>query len=352
MKDAQKKSMRNFLFVFVVMFMFFIGETLYSAENNYNVGLDHVETSIQPENIKMHMMVWYPTSNITQMTKVGLFEINVARNAEIEHGDRSLVLISHGDGGSHLGHRDTAHYLAKKGFIVVTILHPHNNYTDNAAEGTHQNWVDRPRHMSKAIDTLLEHDKFKAVTNHNSIAVVGYYTGAYTALAIAGGIADTSNIRAHCQNNTDDFRFCKNYGMYSKTEREKGNTVIKNPGDKRIKALVLMAPVGVLFKDKKSLSNVKIPVRIYRAQKDQILSYPYHAAFIKENLPLPPEYIVVKNAGHHSFISPLPDYMKSKAGEIGIDPEGFDRNYFHERMNREIANFLLQTLGAKNRVTP
>jgi len=347
MKESQKKIIRNFVPVFVVMFMFFIGDTLHGAENNYNVGLDHVETLIQPENIKMHMMVWYPTSDITQMTKVGPFKINVARNAEIEQGNRSLVIISHGDGGSHLGHRDTAHHLAKRGFIVVTILHPHNNYTDNAAEGTQQNWVDRPRHVSKAIDTLLKHGKFRAIINNNSIAVVGYSAGAYTALASAGGIADPSNIRSHCQNNTDDLRFCRIYWMYSKTKKEKENTVIKNAGDKRIKAIVLMAPIGVLFKDKESLSNVKIPVRIYRAQKDEILRYPYHAAFIKENLPLPPEYIVVKNAGHHSFMSPIPDYMKSKAGEIGIDPEGFDRNDFHKRMNQEIADFLLQTLRTK-----
>ncbi len=105
-----------------------------------------------------------------------------------------------------------------------------------------------------------------------------------------------------------------------------------------------MAPVGVLFTDRQSLSNVKVPVRIYRAEKDEVLHYPYHAEFIRENLPISPDYIVVKNAGHHSFISPIPDYMKSQVGNIGIDPKGFNRWDFHVRMNQEIANFLSRTL--------
>jgi hypothetical protein len=62
----------------------------------------------------MQMMVWYPTSDITQMTKVGPFEINVGRNAEIEKGRRSLVIISHGDGGSYLGHRDNFVFLTNR----------------------------------------------------------------------------------------------------------------------------------------------------------------------------------------------------------------------------------------------
>ncbi len=341
------KITQNFLPVFVMMVICFTGASLYGAENNYNVGLDHVETSIQPENTIMHMMVWYPTSDITRLTKVGPFEIDVTRNAEIESGRRSMVVISHGDGGSHLGHRDTALHLARKGFIVVTVLHPHNNYTDNSAEGTHQNWVNRPRHISNAIDTLLKNGKFREAINDNNIAIVGYSAGAYTALVSAGAIADSSNIYTHCKKNTDDFRLCMNYGAYSRSKIEKGNTVIKNSGDKRIKALVLMAPLGVLFSDRESLSNVKIPVRIYRAEKDEILRYPHHAEFIKDNLPLSPRYIVVKNAGHHSFISPIPDNMKSQVGDIGIDPKGFNRKRFQKRMNQEIVDFLSQTMETR-----
>jgi hypothetical protein len=56
----------------------------------------------------------------------------------------------------------------------------------------------------------------------------------------------------------------------------------------------------------------------------------------------------VKNAGHHSFISPIPERMKSQLGEIAIDPKGFDRKKFHLKMNQEIANFLSRALHNSN----
>ncbi len=92
--------------------------------------------------------------------------------------------------------------------------------------------------------------------------------------------------------------------------------VIKNTDDARIKAAVLMAPVGVLFNDDRSLLNVNVPLRIYRAEKDSVLRYPYHAEFLQNKLFIKPEYIVVKNAGHYVFITPIPDPMKNKVGKV------------------------------------
>jgi hypothetical protein len=45
---------------------------------------------------------------------------------------------------------------------------------------------------------------------------------------------------------------------------------------------VLLAPVGALFNGKESLTKVNVPIRIYRAEKDQVLSYPYHAEAITQ----------------------------------------------------------------------
>jgi len=43
------------------------------------------------------MIEHYPTSKITQTTKVEPFEINVARNSEIKQGSWDLVIISLGE---------------------------------------------------------------------------------------------------------------------------------------------------------------------------------------------------------------------------------------------------------------
>jgi poly(3-hydroxyalkanoate) synthetase len=91
--------------------------------------------------------------------------------------------------------------------------------------------------------------------------------------------------------------------------------------------------------------NINIPLLIYRAEKDSILRYPCHAAFLQEKLLTELKYIIVKNAGHYSFITPIPDNMKNKVGKVAIDPNGFDRVQFHTTMNQENANFSSRSLS-------
>ncbi len=52
-----------------------------------------------------------------------------------------------------------------------------------------------------------------------------------------------------------------------------GEQLIPDTRDPRIKAAVLLAPVGVLFRGGKSLAAVAVPVRICRAEKDMVLRY-------------------------------------------------------------------------------
>lgn len=61
--------------------------------------------------------------------------------------------------------------------------------------------------------------------------------------------------------------------------------------------------------------------------------------------PAPPEYVVVKNACHYSFLAPFPEPQKEQFGKLAQDPAGFDREAFHRQMNREIVLFIEATLG-------
>lgn len=201
------------------------------------------------------------------------------------------------------------------------------------------------------LNSILTDNDYKDYINKDRIAVIGHSTGGYTALALVGGIPDLPTINIHCIEHKDDSKFCGIYNsfylkiknFFSNQNSEKSHA-IDSLYDQRIKAAVLLAPVGVLFKDKKSLSKVKIPIRIYRAEKDAVLRYPYHAESIKQKLTIIPEYIIVKDAGHYSFLSPFPGNMKNKIGVLAKDPEKFDRIKFHKIMNQEIAEFLFKSL--------
>lgn len=323
------------------------------SQLNTNVGISQVSVFYIPTKSEIKGIVWYPTLEKTKIVKLGPYELNVARQPTIKEGKHGLIVISHGSRGSHLGHRDTALYLAARDYIVVSILHPRNNYSDDSAGRTLENWRNRPRHISEMLDALLGDSQFKKYIDRKRIAVIGHSAGGYTALAVAGGIPDSANIRTHCEKHGDDPEFCGIYrhglglkiASFINNPGAEKKTLIENTHDHRIRAAVLMAPVGILFKGKESLSKVMIPVRIYRAEKDTVLRFPYHAESIRQNLPMDPEYRVVKNAGHYSFISPFPENAKKTVGKVARDPDGFNREEFHSKMNQEIYEFISRSLN-------
>src|SRR5262249_45110104 len=103
-----------------------------------------------------------------------------------------------------------------------------------------------------------------------------------------------------------------------------------------------MAPNAAPFTDD-ALTKVMIPVLVYAAENDDLTLVRYHAARLAKALPRA-ECVLVKGAGHFSFIASFPTLLKIIAGDGGRDPDGFDRHAFHEVMNRVIVGFFNRTL--------
>lgn len=245
-----------------------------------------------------------------------------------------MVVISHGSGGSLLGHRDTAQFLAEHGYIVAALLHSRNNFADNAHAGTTQKWADRPQHVSFALDTILQHTKFAKHSNQNKIAIIGHSAGGYTALVLLGGVPDTKYSRLHCQNNyQQDAGYCD----VGKIEEHR-DMKIEGLLDKRFRAGVLLAPIGILFADKKSLAAVDAPILLYRAEDDAQLHFPFHAERIAKNLPKPDSltYMNLKNANHFAFIAPFPKSIAQQVGLPAKDNPGFNHKEAHQTINATI----------------
>lgn len=116
------------------------------------------------------------------------------------------------------------------------------------------------------LDALLSNPELSASIDNSKIAVIGHSAGGFTALVTAGGVADTGQITELCRSGIQlDESFCS-----LGSENEIRSVKISNQAHKRIKAVVLMAPVGILFKSKGSLAQVDIPVLLLRAGKDEV----------------------------------------------------------------------------------
>ena len=108
--------------------------------------------------------------------------------------------------------------------------------------------------------------------------------------------------------------------------------------DPRVRAIVLMAPNTAPFTDH-ALAQVAVPVRVYGAERHDLTLVRHHAERLANALPPQTEYVLVKGAGHFSFVTSFPGGLKLLAGEAGRDAAGFDRGAMHEALNAEIVVF-------------
>ena len=75
-------------------------------------------------------MVWTPCAEPAQEIKIGPYVLAGRRDCPIVGDKLPLVVISHGHGGSFLGHHDLAEALADAGFVVAAINHPGDTFSD------------------------------------------------------------------------------------------------------------------------------------------------------------------------------------------------------------------------------
>lgn len=278
------------------------------------VGCRQIEIKDHVKGISFPVLIQYPTLVPSEPTAFGPYVMDVSVNAEPLEDTFPLVMISHGNGGSHLLYRTISTYLAQNGFVVGMVEHYGNNRNNNSLEYTRENLVNRPAHISLAIDVMLTEDPIGKHINKEKIAIIGHSMGGYTALALAGGVA---------------------------WEKE-GEKVATEP-DARIVALVLLAPGAGWFKN--SLDKVTVPILLYMAEHDPVTPL-WNAEIILEGVTDPTRvtYRLVKNAGHFSFLSPFPEFMKKPEFRPSTDPEGFDREVFHRLLPVEILQFLQKSL--------
>ena len=272
------------------------------------------------------------------------FEMQVANDTPPADGKFGLILISHGAGGLAVNHRDLAMALASHGYVVAAPTHPRGKGQDISGVGV---WVGRPRQMAQIIDAVLADTALGSHVQRNRIGVVGHSHGGFTALAVAGATPSPAAIVAHCRQHPDDRRFCSSGGRATRDAASKIGA-LPDVHDPRVRAIVLMAPNAAPFTDD-ALARVAVPVRMYGAERDDVTVVRYHTDRLAKALPPPTEYVVVKGAGHFSFVTSFPRGLKILAGEAAQDPDGFDRDAMHEMMNPEVVSFFDRTLPARDR---
>jgi predicted dienelactone hydrolase len=291
-----------------------------------------------PDGTRASMRIWTPTERAEQPVHRGLARMYVAPDAPLPRGLRfGVVLLSHGEGGDPLDLHATGTALARCGWIVAAPRHPgHHRHVEDARPAA-RDWPGLALHLSMALDALRADPRLAPHLDLERVAAAGFGSGAVAALQAAGARPDPARLAAHCARDPDE-------GTCALAEPGEASATTPAPPDRRIRAVIALAPLGTLFADD-GLRAVEVPVLLYRAEADAVMAPPHHATRLARLLDGRATLRSVAGAGHLSFLSPVPEDLREAAGALGEDPQGFDRAAFNARLNAEIAGFLADTLG-------
>ena len=286
--------------------------------------------------------LYYPTMAAPRAIAMGPFALNVAIGGKPVDKVKALILLSHGTGGSELGHSVLAQALARDGYLVAALRHPGDNWQDRSLiEKSPERYFDeRPRQASRVIDAILADpgwkDRIATDSQGPRVGALGHSAGGYTVLALAGAMPDLSRMRKHCQAEaSEDPIFC---GM-GRSEVAMPPLPAATPSlkDERVRAIVAMAPAGVPL-TAESLATVRSATMIYEAELDRFLVPRFHAEWVASNLPAPNLHRV-PNAWHFAFMDSPSMSIPSPDGDVAANPPGFDRDAFLKQLADEIAAF-------------
>jgi predicted dienelactone hydrolase len=290
--------------------------------------------------------LWYPTSATARTTPMGPFEVRAAIGAPPEARNVGLVLLSHGTGGSELGHARLAEALARRGWMVAALRHPRDNWQDASliAGPSGRYFETRPRQASRVLDALLADPAIgpRIATDARGprIAALGHSAGGYTVLALVGARPDPARIAEHCRTRrAEDPIFCSTGRNAPDSSANPGPTVAApDLADRRVRAAVALAPVGVVL-DEDSLARIRVPVAVHVPDLDRWLVPRFHGRRVAAAIPgavLEP----VPNAWHFAFLDTPSMAIPSPDGDLGADPPGFDRAAYIAALGPRIADFL------------
>lgn len=91
---------------------------------DFSAGFVSVTLRDPVEDGPMTAIFAYPTMQPPSRTALGPYTIEATRNATPTIGRFPLIVVSHGTGGSALGHHDSLTALAGAGFIAAAVEHP------------------------------------------------------------------------------------------------------------------------------------------------------------------------------------------------------------------------------------
>lgn len=147
---------------------------------------------------RLDFSVWYPGRGQTQEKVLDGWIVSAGRPGRVIPGLYPVVLLSHDSAGSRFANNDLAASLAGAGMIVIVPAHAGDNQQNSDRIHTAAILRDRPRHLLKALEAVLNAEEFAPYADASRIGLIGVGFGAFTVLQLAGVAPDFTVLDEYC----------------------------------------------------------------------------------------------------------------------------------------------------------
>lgn len=295
--------------------------------------------------LRLDVALWYPCRRAPSSIRYDDWSFSAARGARPVEGRHPLILLSHDSAGSRFSLNLLASHLASKGFVVAAPTHTGDNVDDMSRVFSLEHIAGRTAELHALLTELIRSPQTEGLIDPQRIGVLGVGPGATAALLLTGGRLDPSGWKDYCARAGNSDPYCTPWPA-SRMEKMAADPALSvNRQDRRIRAAAVVAPAyGMLF-SRRSLSGLRLPLLLLRADLDAVNKAPHHADAIRAALPQEPDFAVLNNTDSASLMAPCSPTLVQTLPEMctGVPPE--QRENSQKQLGDRAAAFFLKTLG-------
>lgn len=313
----------------------------------------------------LSISLWYPTASTAKPISLGetpaFVGLPVIRDAQPTSAAHPLIVLSHGYGGSWRNLAWLAGELADKGYVVAAPDHPGTTTFDMQSPDIVALWQ-RPRDISRVIDTLLADPALAGSISPDRIGAIGHSLGGWTVMELGGGRFDAEAVIKDCLHLFGPV-YCRTFTALG-VGRDAASTAALGAdlGDARIKAIVSLDLGLGRGLTSESLAAVKVPVLVLgagenvdpeTAEKASIAATNKDSFYLADHLPpTTTQFALVPGALHFSFMqlckpgaAALIEEEAPGESIVCRDAPGADREAIHRDVGDRIMVFLGSALA-------
>ena len=322
-------------------------------------GFRQVELSDTTGKRDLKVALWYPTADTKPAEMIGenpaFIGIEAIKDAAPDKSAHSLVVLSHGYGGSWRNLNWLAGELVGQGYIVAAPDHPGTTTFNRDKEQAAKLW-ERPHDLSRVIDAVTTDSALAGKVELRRIAAIGHSLGGWSVVALAGAQFDPECFEKDCKTNPNP-RIC---GLIDELINPQGDVAAEKlktmKADQRIGAIVSLDLGLARGFTPQSLNSISVPALIFGAGVDiGGLPAKLESGYVASNMPAKTaQYIEIADAAHFSFMqickAGAVEMIEAEMPGDGIvckDGSRRSREAIHREVADKIIAFLAKSIPAQ-----